>query len=96
MYSPNQDMQNDEDQSRTRAVVRHSECPLQAANISKERLAGFDRPIRSKPKFTQQQCAGLKKDLTAYLQTLKASHCPSHSPLTDATHSITMMISGTS
>ena len=65
---------------------------LQAANISKERLASFDRPIRSEPEFTQQQCAGLKKDLTAYLQTLKASRCPHNSALTDmAPHSMPIM-----
>ncbi len=46
----------------------------QAANISEERLASFDRPIKSEPKFSKEQCPGLKKDLTAYLQTLKASH----------------------
>lgn len=45
---------------------------LQAANISKERLASLDRPIKSEPAFKQEQCPGLKKDLTAYLQTLKA------------------------
>lgn len=45
----------------------------QAANISKERLAGFDRPIVSEPKFSEAQSSGLKRDLTAYLQTLKAS-----------------------
>ena len=49
---------------------------MQAANISKERLASFDRPIKSEPKFSKQQCPGLKKDLAAYLQTLKASCCP--------------------
>lgn len=47
----------------------------QAANISKERLAGFDRPIVSEPKFSKDQCAGLKRDLSAYLQTLKARPC---------------------
>jgi len=46
---------------------------VQAANITKERLAGFDRPILSEPKFSKEQCVGLKRDLTAYLQTLKAS-----------------------
>ena len=47
----------------------------QAANVSKERLASFDRPIVSEPKFGHAQCAGLKRDLTAYLQTLKVSPC---------------------
>ncbi len=46
---------------------------LQAADITKERLASFDRPIVSEPKFSEGQCPGLKRDLTAYLQTLKAS-----------------------
>lgn len=45
----------------------------QAANITKERLAGFDRPIVSEPSFSREQCPGLKRDLTAYLHTLKAS-----------------------
>ncbi|BDA43844.1 Alpha-glucan water dikinase, chloroplastic at C-terminar half [Coccomyxa sp. Obi] len=47
---------------------------LEAANITKERLASFDRPIVSEPKFSQAQCPGLKRDLTAYLHTLKAVH----------------------
>ncbi|CAL8469831.1 g9373 [Coccomyxa elongata] len=47
---------------------------LQAANITKERLAGFDRPIVSEPKFSKEQCPGLTRDLTAYLHTLKAVH----------------------
>ncbi len=45
---------------------------LQAANISKERLASFDRSIKSEPKFSKEQCPGLKRDLIAYLHTLKA------------------------
>lgn len=49
---------------------------VQAANITKERLASFDRPIVSEPKFTKSQCEGLKRDLTAYLQTLKVRLCP--------------------
>ena len=43
----------------------------QAANITAERLASFDRPIRSTPHFKQEQAEGLLRDLTAYLQTLK-------------------------
>ena len=70
--------------------------PLQAANISKERLASFDRPIRSEPSFAQQQCAGLKTDLTAYLQTLKAWHCPIQPALTCATLSHACDCPGTS
>lgn len=46
----------------------------QAGNISKERLASFDRPIRSEPSFKPDQQEGLLTDLTNYLQTLKASH----------------------
>lgn len=54
----------------------------QAANITKERLAGFDRPIVSEPKFSQAQCPGLKRDLAAYLHTLKASFSVLHRILT--------------
>ena len=43
----------------------------QAANIAAERLASFDRPIKSEPHFKQEQTEGLLRDLTAYLQTLK-------------------------
>ena len=45
---------------------------FQAANITKERLASFDRPIRSEPSFKPEQKEGLLRDLTNYLQTLKA------------------------
>ncbi len=34
-------------------------------------MAGYDRAIRSEPKFEARQQAGLIKDLTAYLQTLQ-------------------------
>ena len=44
---------------------------LQAGNVSKERMAGYDRAIRSEPKFEKSQQAGLIKDLSAYLQTLQ-------------------------
>ena len=45
---------------------------VQAANITKERLASFDRPITSEPCFKPDQQQGLLQDLTNYLQTLKA------------------------
>ena len=48
---------------------------LQAAGITKERLASFDRAIRSEPNFKPEQCAGLLKDLQAYLITLKVKPC---------------------
>jgi hypothetical protein len=47
---------------------------LAAANITKQRLASFDRSIKSEPNFSAEQCPGLEKDLTAYLITLKAVH----------------------
>ncbi|PNW79708.1 hypothetical protein CHLRE_08g363874v5 [Chlamydomonas reinhardtii] len=47
---------------------------LAAAGISAQRLAGFDRPITSEPRFSGQQAAGLQRDLAAYLQTLQAVH----------------------
>ena len=46
----------------------------QAANISRERLASFDRPIVSEPAFKPEQCPQLLKDLQSYLVTLKAVH----------------------
>ena len=46
---------------------------VQAANITKERLASFDRPIKSEPAFKPEQRQGLLTDLSNYLQTLKAS-----------------------
>ena len=47
------------------------DCVLcQAANITRERLASFDRPIKSEPAFRPEQQAGLLADLTNYLQTL--------------------------
>ncbi|KAK9830544.1 hypothetical protein WJX72_012386 [[Myrmecia] bisecta] len=54
--------------------IRQYWATLQAANISKERLASFDRAIRSEPSFKKEQIPGLTRDLTAYLQTLKAVH----------------------
>jgi alpha-glucan,water dikinase len=44
---------------------------LGAAGISAERLASFDRAIRSEPHFNAQQVPRLRRDLTAYLRTLK-------------------------
>lgn len=46
---------------------------IQAGNVTKERMAGYDRAIRSEPHFEPGQAAGLIKDLTAYLQTLQVS-----------------------
>ena len=45
----------------------------QAANITKERLASYDRAIRSEPSFQPSQQQGLLTDLTNYLQTLMVS-----------------------
>ncbi|EFJ48915.1 hypothetical protein VOLCADRAFT_104469 [Volvox carteri f. nagariensis] len=47
---------------------------LSSAGITAQRLASFDRPITSEPRFSGQQAAGLQRDLTAYLQTLQAVH----------------------
>eukprot|EP01025_Chloroclados_australasicus_P003350 TRINITY_DN10784_c0_g2_i3.p1 TRINITY_DN10784_c0_g2~~TRINITY_DN10784_c0_g2_i3.p1 ORF type:complete len:542 (-),score=74.84 TRINITY_DN10784_c0_g2_i3:69-1694(-) len=47
---------------------------LHAENVTKERLASFDRPIVSEPKFSKDQCQGLERDLEAYLHTLEAVH----------------------
>lgn len=46
---------------------------LQAANITRQRLASFDRPIVSEPSFKEEQRAGLLQDLGAYLTTLKVN-----------------------
>jgi hypothetical protein len=46
----------------------------QANNITKERLASYDRPITSEPKFSKEQSKQLRQDLAEYLQTLKV--CP--------------------
>ncbi|KAK9863129.1 hypothetical protein WJX84_006375, partial [Apatococcus fuscideae] len=47
---------------------------LSAGNVTKERMAGYDRAIRSEPRFEPSQKAGLIRDLTAYLRTLQAVH----------------------
>lgn len=54
-------------------IVLSSIKVMQAANITKERLASFDRPIKSEPAFRPEQRQGLLTDLSNYLQTLKAS-----------------------
>lgn len=47
---------------------------LKANGVSKDRLASYDRPIVSEPRFRPDQKEGLIRDLTAYLKTLKAVH----------------------
>ncbi|PNH11039.1 Alpha-glucan water dikinase, chloroplastic [Tetrabaena socialis] len=47
---------------------------LARANITAQRLASFDRAITSEPRFSGQQAEGLQRDLSAYMQTLKAVH----------------------
>ena len=47
---------------------------LKEAGIDAKRLASFDRSIQAEPSFRQDQCQGLKRDLTEYLKTLKAVH----------------------
>ena len=46
---------------------------MQAGNVTKERMADYDRAIRSEPSFEPGQAAGLIRDLTAYLQTLQVN-----------------------
>merc|ERR1719327_1546862 len=43
-------------------------------NITRERLASYDRKISSEPRFRPEQCRGLVRDLKEYLRTLKAVH----------------------
>lgn len=45
---------------------------VQEAGIDAERLASYDRAIRSEPRFTAEQAPELLRDLSAYLVTLKA------------------------
>lgn len=47
---------------------------LHENGIDKDRLMSFDRKIHSEPSFRQDQCDGLRRDLTKYLTTLKAVH----------------------
>lgn len=47
---------------------------LNSNGVTKERLASYDRPIVSEPRFRPDQKEGLMRDLTAYLRTLKAVH----------------------
>jgi hypothetical protein len=48
----------------------------QAAGIDAARLASYDRPIVSEPRFAAEQAPGLARDLTAYLATLRARRGP--------------------
>ncbi|CAK0872577.1 unnamed protein product [Prorocentrum cordatum] len=43
-------------------------------NVTRERLASYDRKICSEPRFRPEQRRGLARDLTDYLRTLKAVH----------------------
>lgn len=47
---------------------------LKSNGVTKERLASYDRPIVSEPRFRPDQKESLIRDLTAYLRTLKAVH----------------------
>uniref|UniRef100_A0A1J3FX43 Alpha-glucan water dikinase 2 n=1 Tax=Noccaea caerulescens TaxID=107243 RepID=A0A1J3FX43_NOCCA len=47
---------------------------LKANGLTKERLASYDRPIVSEPRFRSDAKEGLIRDLTMYLKTLKAVH----------------------
>ncbi|CDY61008.1 BnaA01g35130D [Brassica napus] len=47
---------------------------LKANGLTKERLASYDRPILSEPRFKSDAKEGLIRDLTMYLKTLKAVH----------------------
>ncbi|KAG1659718.1 hypothetical protein FOA52_012256, partial [Chlamydomonas sp. UWO 241] len=47
---------------------------LHASGITAQRLASFDRSIKSEPKFEPSQVPGLLVDLRAYLSTLQAVH----------------------
>ncbi|XP_065880881.1 alpha-glucan water dikinase 2 isoform X2 [Euphorbia lathyris] len=47
---------------------------LNAKGLTKEKLASYDRPIVSEPRFSPDAKEGLILDLTMYLKTLKAVH----------------------
>ncbi|XP_042987360.1 alpha-glucan water dikinase 2 isoform X2 [Carya illinoinensis] len=47
---------------------------LNVNGLTKEKLASYDRPIVSEPRFRTEAKEGLIRDLTAYLRTLKAVH----------------------
>ncbi|CAI0405840.1 unnamed protein product [Linum tenue] len=47
---------------------------LNANGLTKEKLASYDRPITSEPRFRSDAKDGLIRDLTMYLKTLKAVH----------------------
>lgn len=44
---------------------------LKTNGLTKERLASYDRPIVSEPRFRSDAKEGLIRDLTMYLKTLK-------------------------
>ncbi|MBF0317497.1 MAG: hypothetical protein HQL04_04920 [Nitrospirae bacterium] len=48
---------------------------LMAAGINRERLAGFERPIKSPPDFVPHLKDALLHDFGNYLNTLKSVHC---------------------
>ncbi|KAJ4701488.1 Alpha-glucan water dikinase [Melia azedarach] len=47
---------------------------LNAHGLTKQKLASYDRPIVSEPRFSTDAKEGLIRDLTMYLKTLKAVH----------------------
>ncbi|KAJ0085762.1 hypothetical protein Patl1_08692 [Pistacia atlantica] len=47
---------------------------LNTHGLTKQKLASYDRPIVSEPRFTTDAKEGLIRDLTMYLKTLKAVH----------------------
>src|SRR5262249_19068517 len=47
---------------------------LQNGGVTRERLAGFERPIRSQPDFVGHLKEGLIHDFEHFLRTLKAVH----------------------
>lgn len=47
---------------------------LNAAGVTAERLASYDRPVTHEPDFTEAQAAILEGDLAAYLDSLVAVH----------------------
>ena len=49
---------------------------LNEKGVTAQRMASFDRSIRSEPRFSRAQAPGLLRDLRAYLITLQVSKHP--------------------
>ena len=60
--------------SSARCLIRHCVLARRWPTSAGSGWPASTGPIVSEPKFSKAQCAGLKRDLTAYLQTLKVTY----------------------